>query len=114
MAKTLTLALVLISTIALAADFQQAKLLDVISHKQANPVVPVAVYDMVTITVAINGMSYTATYYASKHLRSADLIVGDFIPAKLDNTELLIKLPDGKEIKSKIVRRERLPQKETQ
>jgi hypothetical protein len=107
-------ALILFSAIAAASDFQQVKLLDVASYTSPQLIAgatPILVeHNMFTLTVAIDDMSYSASYYARRHAKSSDFIVGDMIPARIDGDKLVIKTADGKEMKARITRRARLTQ----
>lgn len=110
----------MLTTLSAAQDFQPAKLLDVQAFTAAgpsivapngnNPVIIPTSRNMFTITVAMDGMSYSAQYPQKRNFKPSELIVGDAIPARLDGDKLILKTTDGKEIKAKIVRRERLPQ----
>jgi|SRR5579864_1274127 hypothetical protein len=110
--------LIFLSAIAVGADFQQAKLLDVRGFKEAGasiiapnngyPVIIPISRNMFTITVALGDMSYSAQYQQSRHFKPSELIVGDPIEARIDGDKLILRTADGKEQKAKIVRRERL------
>ena len=67
-------------------------------------------HDMFAITVAIDGIAVTGIYEAKWRWSYApqDLVVGDTIDARIDGKKLIIKRPDGKEFKAKIIKRERL------
>jgi hypothetical protein len=106
--------------VAVAADFQQAKLLDVqvftragpslVAPNNGYPVIIPSSEKMFTITVALDGMSYSAQYRQTRHFKPSELIVGDTISARIESDKLILKTATGKEMKAKIVRRERLPQ----
>ena len=104
--------LMMISAIAAAADFQQVKLLDVAPYKSPQLIAgatPILVeHNMFTLTVAIDDMSYSASFYAHRHVKSSDFIVGDTIPARIDGDKLIVKTADGKEMKARITRKARL------
>lgn len=116
--KTLFASLLLLSAAALAADFQQAKLLDVQAFKQPGapiiapnngyPVVIPTSYNMFTITVALGDMSYSAQFRESRHFKPSQFVVGDSIQARVEGEKLIVKTADGTEKKAKIIRRERL------
>jgi hypothetical protein len=118
--KRLLTVLVMLSASAVAQDFSQAKLLDVVAFTVAgpsiiapngqNPVIIPTSRNMFTITVALNDMSYSAQYPQARHFRPSELIVGDQILARIDGDKLILKTSDGKEMKAKIVRRARLIQ----
>ena len=84
-------AILLISAAALAGDFQKAKLIDVqgfkatgtpiIAPNNGYPVVIQHSRSMFTITVALDGMSYSAQYEQRRHFRPSELTVGDQIDA---------------------------------
>lgn len=118
--RALILTLVL-SSIAIAADFQPTKILDVAAGKQAGTIVttvnpsngyatsiPLS-YDVFALSVALDGVRYTGSYTAGRHFKSSDFVVGDSIDAKMEGDNLIIKDANGKTHKGKIVRRERLP-----
>jgi hypothetical protein len=110
------------SCLAWAADFKPAKLLDVRDASQVGantiadssegvtgaPAFVPAFLSRCQITVALDGRSYTAIFPVNKHLKVGDLNTGDFIPARIEGSRLVIKTLDGKQMKSKIVSREPL------
>jgi hypothetical protein len=116
--KTLIVVLLLFSAVAFAADFHQAKLIDVQGFKQAGPPIiapnngyPVVIptsQNMFTITVAFGDMSYSGQFQESRHFKPSQLIVGDSIQARIDGEKLILKTAAGREEKAKIIRRERL------
>jgi hypothetical protein len=110
--KRVLIALLVCCSGMAAADFQQVKLLDVAPYKSPQLIAgatPILVeHNMFTLTVAIGDLSYSASYYAQRHVKSSDFIVGDSIPAKIEGDKLVIKSADGKEMKARITRRERL------
>jgi uncharacterized membrane protein len=111
-------ALSLLSSLSLAEDFKDAKLIDIAPYKQSNaPIIapnngyPVLIstdQNMITITVAINGISYSANFRQSRDFKSSTLVVGDTILARLEGENLILKKPNGKEVKAKVTRRARL------
>lgn len=113
--------LVCLSGISLAADFQQLKLLDIVPYDIARPpivapngnnpvLIPVRPIQAFTVTIGSEGVSYSANFSTGKHFDPSRWIVGDSIPVKLDGDYMILKRDDGKEVKSRIVRRARLPQ----
>jgi hypothetical protein len=108
----------LLANIASAADFQSAKVLDVqpytehgapiVAPNNGHPVLLDTSDDMFTLTVAIGDMGYSANYRSGRHFKSSEVVVGDTIEARIDGDKLIIKRPDGKELKAKITRRARL------
>jgi hypothetical protein len=119
--KRLLGALLLLSSLAWAADFKLAKVLEVRDASSlAEAAVanhPVAIraggeqtasvpsqYLRCEITVALEGTSYTAVYPVDKHFKTSDYSVGDMVPARIDGKKLVLKRLDGKEMKAKIVR----------
>jgi hypothetical protein len=114
-------ALSLLPTLLLAEDFQNAKLIDIAPYRQSNaPIIapnngyPVLIptdQNMITITVALNGMSYSANFRQSRDFKSSTLVVGDSILARLDGDKLVLRKPNGKEIKATVTRRARLEPK---
>ena len=115
--KWITLLLALSAT-ALAADFQNGKLLDIQPFKQPGtpviapnngfPVVIPTSYEMFTMTVAIGEMSYGAQFRQARNFKASQFIVGDPIQARVDGDKLVVKTATGVEKKAKIIRRERL------
>jgi hypothetical protein len=118
--KRSLLMLLVCSLLVWAADFKPAKLLEIrdASEVGANTVsnspegitgqatyVP-AVLSRCKITLALDGISYSAIYPANNHLKIGDFNAGDFILARIEGSKLVIKTIDGKEMKSKIVHRE--------
>jgi hypothetical protein len=108
----------LFSAVGLGADFQKAKLLDVQAFKEAGasiiapnngyPVVIPTSHNMFTITVAIGDMGYSAQYRQQRHFKPSELVVGDVIDAKVDGDKLVLRTAENKEVKARIVRRQRL------
>jgi hypothetical protein len=106
------------SVSSLAQDFQNARLIDVAPYQENHaPIIapnngyPVLIStdrSMITITVALNGMAYSANFRQSRDFRSSTLVVGDSVPARLDGDNLILRKPKGKEVKGKITRRARL------
>lgn len=111
----------LLSTLSPAGDFQSAKVIDVTPYKESNaPIIapnngyPVLIstdQNMMTITVALDGMFYSANFRQRRDFRSSSLIVGDSIPARLDGDNLILKKSSGKEVKARLTRRARLEPK---
>ncbi len=62
---------------------------------------------MFTLTVALNGLAYSANFRAKRGCRATDFIVGDPIEASVDGKNLIITRPDGKTEKAKITRKAR-------
>ena len=110
--------LILASALAFAGDFEKAKLLDVQGFKEAGPSIiapnngyPVLVptsRNMFTVTVGLNGMSYSAQYQQRRSFKPSELVVGDSIEARVEDDKLILRTAEGKEEKAKIIRRERL------
>jgi hypothetical protein len=105
------------SGFSLAEDFQNAKVIDIAPYRKSNaPIIapnngyPVLIstdQDMITITVAFDGMSYSANFRQTRDFKSSTLIVGDSIAARLDGDKLVLREPNGKEIKATLTRRAR-------
>jgi hypothetical protein len=113
-------AVLLLSCLSQAADFQRAKVLEIrdASEVGANTIadssegvtgapgfVP-AMLSRCRLTVTIENTSYTAVYPVNKHLKITDFSPGDFISARIEGNKLIIKTLDGKELKAKVVDRE--------
>ena len=108
----------LASVSSLAQDFQDARLVNVapfersgapiIAPNNGYPVLISTDQKMMTITVALEGMSYSANFRQSRDFRSSTLVVGDSVPARLDGEKLVLRKPNGKEVKAKVTRRARL------
>jgi len=113
-------ALLLLSSLAFAADFKLARVLDVrdASSLAESAVAnhPVAIqaggaqttsvpsqYLRCEVTVALEGIRYSAVYPVDQHFKMTDLSVGDMVEARIDGKKLVLKRMDGKEMKSKIV-----------
>lgn len=106
---------------SLAQDFQDARLIDVapfersgapiIAPNNGYPVLISTDQKMMTIAVALDGISYSANFRQSHDFRSSTLVVGDSIPARLDGGKLVLRKPNGKEVKAKVTRRARLEPK---
>jgi hypothetical protein len=114
-------AIFLLSDLSRAEDFQNAKVIDIAPYTKGNaPIIapnngyPVLIstdQNMMTITVAFDGMSYSGNFYQRRDFKSSTLIVGDSISARLDGDKLVLKKPNGKEVKAKLTRRARLEPK---
>jgi hypothetical protein len=110
-----------LSTLSPAEDFQNAKLIDLAPYEKSNaPIIapnngyPVLIstdQSMMTITVAFNGMAYSANFRQRRDFKSSTLVVGDSILARLDGDNLVLKKPNGKEAKARLTRRARLEAK---
>lgn len=110
--------ILLLSAVALAGDFQKAKITDVQGFKEAGapiiapnngyPVLISTSRNMFTITVSFGDMGYSAQYVQKRHFKPSEFIVGDPIDARIDGDKLVLRTADGKEEKAKITRRERL------
>jgi len=117
--------LLLLSCLCSAAEFRQAKVLEMrdASEVGANTVadssegivtlptagtpgfVP-AMLSRCRLTIAVDNTSYSAIFPVNKHLRVTDFNPGDFISARIDGSHMIIKTLDGKQVKAKIVSRE--------
>lgn len=110
--KRLAIFVLIATAIAGATDLQPMKILDMSTSESPQLISgaqPILVnHKIFTITLALDGMSYSATYYESRHLRAGDFIVGDMTAAALDGDKLVIRDDRGKETKARIVRRSRL------
>lgn len=116
-AITILAAMSFFSGFSLAEDFQNAKVIDIAPYRKSNaPIIapnngyPVLIstdQDMITITVAFDGMSYSANFRQTRDFKSSTLIVGDSIAARLDGDKLVLREPNGKEIKATLTRRAR-------
>ena len=124
--KSVLLALLLLIGLAYAADFKKAKIVDVedaslvggnvIDEPSANGVpttassrVPAAEARF-TLTVELEGKSYTALFSQDRHFQMTDLVRGQEIPVRIEGKKLLLRRPsDGKEVKGKITHEEDLP-----
>jgi hypothetical protein len=112
--KKLLVGLVLCG-VAWAGDFQQVTLLDVQAFDRPGMAVSanggysstVINYNMFTLTVPLDDQEVSATFYAGRHFKSSDFVVGDSISARIDGEKLIIRDHEGKEHKARIVRRAR-------
>lgn len=113
-----SLIILALSIAAFAADFQDAKIVEFHDASQVgaatvnsiNPVGPIstdvpALSYRCYLTVEMDGVKYSAIFPVNEHFKIAELNAGDIIPARLAGNKLLIRTPDGKEMKSKIVER---------
>jgi hypothetical protein len=119
--KQLFAVLILLTSIARAADYKIAKVLDVhdTSSLAESAVAnhPVATqagggsttsvpseYLRCEITVALDGTSYTAIYREDPHFKITDFSPGDSVQVRIEGKKLVLKRLDGKEMKSKILK----------
>jgi hypothetical protein len=73
-----------------------------------NPIVTQGRWGMFTLTVALDGLAYSANFPARRGFDATDFIVGDPIEATVEGNNLIIKRPNGKTEKSKITRKARI------
>ncbi len=111
------LAVILLSGVAVAGT---GKILDIAPYSEhgapqvtviqgyPNPIVTQGSWEMFTVTVALDGMAYSANFRAKRGCHSTDFIVGDPIEATVDGKKLTIRRPDGKIEKANITRRARI------
>jgi hypothetical protein len=116
--KRLVGTLLLCSSLATAADFKTAKVIevrdaselgasvdtDVKADGKTTTISPAIAYRC-EVTVALESVNYTAIYPSSKHLNPSEVVAGDAIPARIEGNKLVLKVPDGKQVKAKIVSR---------
>ena len=110
-------ALLVLPIVALAADYQDAKILDAGADKELTGV-HFSVFgglssdreNVSTITVLIDDLIVTAEYNTMRvngAKSAANLVVGDTVQALLDGKWLKLVLDNGKSIKATVLRRER-------
>ncbi len=63
---------------------------------------------MFTLTVALDGMAYSANFRAKRDCHATDFIVGDAIEATVDGKNLTIRRPGSKPERAKITRKARI------
>jgi co-chaperonin GroES (HSP10) len=102
---------VLLSSVCLCAgahhEFQAGKLLDISSDERVEKG---TTYKYAVYQVQVGDIVYFGRgEKVSKHPgdRGHGLIVGDPVQAAIDGTDLILQRPDGKEIKTKIIKRQR-------
>ena len=125
--KSVLLALLLLVGLAYAADFKKAKIADVedasliggnVIDEPAPNGVPTTASSRVpaaqarfTLTIELDGKSYTALFSQDRHFQMTDLERGQSIPVRIEGKKLALRRPsDGKEVKGKITHEEDLPQ----
>lgn len=106
----------LLSTLSFAAQFKDATIVEIRDATEVGTAevtntstvgpyakdVPAMVYRCY-MTLEIDHARYSAVFPVNQHLRLSDLSTGDTIPARVDGNKLVIRTPDGKEMKSKIL-----------
>jgi len=118
------LAVISIATASAATkrEFQTGKLLDI---SRTDRLVDGTTYQWVVFRVELGGLTYTArgdrvgrnatsgwALLLSKSGDTAqDLIVGDAIEISISGDSLVLRKPSGKELKARIMKRERAPAK---
>jgi hypothetical protein len=106
----LTLALAVAVLGAAKREFQTGKLLDVTADERLEEG---TTYRWAVFTVQIADLVYTARGERIRR-RSGDpgqgLVIGDSVQVAVDGSDLILLKPDGKELKVKIVKRERARQ----
>jgi hypothetical protein len=55
------------------------------------------------VTVAVDGISYSAIFPVDKHFKPTDLAEGEEVSARVEGNKLVLQRLDGKEMKAKIV-----------
>ena len=73
-----------------------------------NPLVTQGSWEMFTLTVALDGIAYSANLRAKRGCHATDFVVGDPIEASIDGKNLVIHRPDGRTEKAKITRKARI------
>jgi hypothetical protein len=106
------------ASVCSAQNLLPAKILDVraysepgapiIAPNNGHPVLIPVSSDMFSLTLVSGHMTYTAQYSVSRHLKPADLIVGDSVPARIDGKKMVVEMPDHKIRRAIIIRKERL------
>jgi hypothetical protein len=110
------LLLCVLSTLSFAADYKDATIVElrdatevgtaeVTNTNTVGPYakdVPAMVYRCY-LTVEIDHEKYSAVFPVNQHFRLSDLNTGDTIAARIEGNKLVIRTPDGKQMKSKIV-----------
>lgn len=122
-ARPVLLALLLLVGLVYAADFKKAKIIDVedaslvggnVIDEPAPNGVPTTASARVpaaqarfTLTIELEGKSYTALFSQDRHFQMTDLERGQSIPVRIEGKKLLLRRPsDGKEVKGKITHQE--------
>lgn len=80
----------------------------VVAPNNGYPVVIPTSRNMFSLSVSLDDMIYSVEVRESRHVKPGDFIVGDPIEAHLEKDRLVITEPSGKQIKEKVVRRERV------
>ncbi len=60
------------------------------------------------VTVALDGVSYSAIFPVDKHFKPTDLAEGEEVSARVEGNKLVLERPDGKEMKAKVVNQKRI------
>ena len=108
----------LLSTLSFAANYKDATVVELRDATQVGTAevsntstvgpyakdVPAMVFRCY-LTVEIEHAKYSAIFPVNQHLKMSDFGAGDTISARVDGNKLVIRTPDGKEMKSKIVDR---------
>jgi hypothetical protein len=117
--------LLVLTCLALAADFKKAKIIDIQDASEvgggvidgpSNNGVPTTATARVPsaeprfeITIELDGKSYTAVFPQDRHFQMTDLQRGQYVLARVEGKKLGIQRPfDGKEVKAKITHQESL------
>jgi len=110
------ISLLLLCTFAFASDFKTARVVEVKDASElgasvdtdtkadgkTTTITPSIAYRC-EVTVALDGVNYTAIYPSSKHLNTTDLVAGDAVLAKIEGNKLALQLPGSKPVKAKII-----------
>jgi hypothetical protein len=110
-----------LSTLLFAAgkEFTQGKLIDISSDKESKGAMVVgnvaAAIDWETFHISVqkDNLVYVGDYLAKRKgsYRPGDLIVNDPIAFRIDGDKLILKRPNGEELKTKLVKTTRLESK---
>lgn len=108
----------LLASIAVAADFQQAKILDVQLGSVPNnsalgrwaasdggSMLIRNTVNVIGVQVTLGDLTYDAQFREQKHFKASMLTVGGTVDVRISGDYLIIKGSDGKEVKGKILRK---------
>lgn len=80
----------------------------IVAPNNGHPVIIPTSQNMFSLSVMLDDMIYSVEVRNSRHAKPSDFIVGDPIEAHLEKDKLIVTDPSGRQIKEKIIRRERV------
>jgi hypothetical protein len=110
------LILLLASAVAFAGDFKAARVIEVSDASELGAsvdtdvkadgkptVISPAIAYRCQVTIALDGVKYTAIFPSSKYLNPGEVVAGDSVLARVEGHKLALQLHGGKPVRAKII-----------